>query len=121
MAEVSTLDSDRLSTFRTNHHFRHYGEFTTAAEYAEYRAWARDKGLPLFILGNGSNTLFTRHNVRSLVLRNRIPEEIRPLGGDLFHVSSSTQVMRVVWCAVALRASCRPLHVYSGSLEPCGR
>ena len=96
MAEVSTLDSDRLSTFRTNHHFRHYGEFSTAAEYAEYRAWARDKGLPLFILGNGSNTLFTRHNVRSLVLRNRTPEEIRPRGGDLFHVSSSTQVMRVL-------------------------
>lgn len=96
MVEVTTLDSDRLSTFRTRHRFLHYGEFTTAAEFCAYRAWARERGLPVFILGNGSNTLFLRREVRSLVLRNRIPEAIEPLGRDLFRISSATQVMRVL-------------------------
>lgn len=96
VVEVTSLESDRLSTFRTRHRFRHYGEFTSVEEFRDYRAWAQEHALPVFILGNGSNTLFTRRDVRSLVLRNRMAEEIEPLGGDLFRVSSSTQVMRVL-------------------------
>jgi UDP-N-acetylmuramate dehydrogenase len=96
VVEVVAHDSDRLSTFRTRHRFRHYGEFTSAEEYRAYVAWAAERNIPLFILGNGSNTLFTRHEVRALVLRNKIAETITPLGGDLFRVSSATQVMRVL-------------------------
>ncbi len=96
MVEVTRHSSDRLSTFRTQHIFRHYGEFATVAEYKAYRAWAAARGLPLFILANGSNTLFTRAEVRTLVLRNRMPAEITHLGGDRYEISATMPVMKVL-------------------------
>lgn len=96
MVDVSALDSDKLSTFRTRHRFLHYATFRDAATFRSLCDWAAERALPVYILGNGSNTLFTRHTVRALVLKNAIPEEIRPLGGDRFEITSSTQVMRVL-------------------------
>lgn len=96
MVEVSTLISDRLSTFRTRHQFLHYAAFDSAETFRELCDWAAEHDLPVFILGNGSNTLFTRHKVRALVLKNEIAEKITPLEGDRFEVSSATQVMRVL-------------------------
>lgn len=96
MADVTKLQSDKLSTFRTQHTFQHYAKFTSTEEFAALTAWAAERDLPVFILGNGSNTLFTRPTIRSLVLHNAIPESITPLEGDHFEVTSSTQVMRVL-------------------------
>ena len=74
MVEVKTLESDRLSTFRTAHRFMHYGEFTTVNEFREFRSFARERDLPILVLGNGSNVLFTRGRIRSLVLLNRLTQ-----------------------------------------------
>jgi UDP-N-acetylmuramate dehydrogenase len=68
MVEVSELVSEGLSLYRTMNRFAHYGEFTTLDEFLEYCDWARQRDLPVFILGNGSNTLFCSRTVRTLVL-----------------------------------------------------
>ena len=77
---LRSLRSDRLSTFRTEHEVPHYGEFETPEQFLELRRQAEAKGLPTYILGNGSNTLFLRRTVRSAVLRNRLRQELRDLG-----------------------------------------
>lgn len=106
MVEVKVLSSDKLSTFRTQHRFLNYASFDSAETFSALCNWAVARDLPVFILGNGSNTLFTRGKVRTLVLKNAIPEKITPIGGDLFEITSSTQVMRVLkYCEKDSRAS----------------
>jgi len=93
---LRSLRSDRLSTFRTEHEVPHYGEFETPEQFLELRRQAEAKGLPTYILGNGSNTLFLRRTVRSAVLRNRLRQELRDLGDGRVEVSSSVPIMRVL-------------------------
>lgn len=94
--DVRPLESDKLSGYRTNHAFVNYGEFSTPEQYVEYVAWARAQGVPVYILGNGSNTLFVRKNVRSLVLMNRLPAQIVEIDDTHLEASSSVQVMQIL-------------------------
>lgn len=96
MPEVQRIRTDKLSGYRTSHLFKHYGEFTTPEDYAAYLQWAREHRLPAFILGNGSNTLFAKRRVRSLVLVNRLPAEIRFIDETRLEASSSVEVMQVL-------------------------
>ena len=96
MVEIRQLDSDRLSTFRTRHQFAHYAEFTTVDEYLELRHWAAEHDLPIFILGNGSNTLFTRRRIRTLVLRNRLDRWMNVLDDRRVEVSSSLPITTIL-------------------------
>lgn len=106
MPEIRRVTSDRLSFFRTRHEFLHYGEFCSVGQYVAYRDWARDKGIPLYILGNGSNTLFTRKKVHALVLLNRLEPRIVDLGDGRMEVSSSVQLLRVLrYCEERSRGS----------------
>lgn len=96
MFNVQQLESDKLSGYRTNHLFTHYGEFSSAQDYAEYLRWARESDLPVFILGNGSNTLFKRKKIRSLVLANRLPVEFKVIDETHVEATSSVQVMQLL-------------------------
>ena len=58
LPEVASLDSNRLSTFRTRHKFQHYAKFTTIEGYVALLEFAAREGLQAYVLGNGSNTLF---------------------------------------------------------------
>lgn len=96
MANLERVESDRLSTFRTHHAFDHYGEFESIEDFLAFRKVAREKGLKLFILANGSNTLFVRKRIRSLVVRNRLAPVMKDLGGGRVEASSSLPVMRIL-------------------------
>lgn len=96
MVEIKQFESNSLSTFRTQHSYLRYGEFRTVEEFIEYRKWARERALPLFILANGSNTLFKRRKVRTLVLRNRLEPWMNVLDDERVEVSSSISVMRIL-------------------------
>jgi UDP-N-acetylmuramate dehydrogenase len=62
-----------LNTFGIDVKARYLGAFTNLPELEEIAAFASiGKGLPLLILGGGSNMLFTR-DVDGLVLKNEIP------------------------------------------------
>lgn len=96
MAKIERLISRRLSFFRTQHEFVNFGEFSTVSEYLEYREWAQKNRIPLFILGNGSNTLFIRRRVRSLVLLNKLEGYFRDLGNGRVEASSSLPLIRIL-------------------------
>ena len=97
--EVRALQSSRLSYFRTEHKFLHYGEFTSLAEFASFLGFAREHALPILILGSGSNVLFKHRRVKSLILKNRLPREFTELSETSLRVSSSVMISEVLkWC-----------------------
>jgi UDP-N-acetylmuramate dehydrogenase len=92
MVEVRYFETDTLSTFRTRHRFLRYAAFTTVAEFLSLCRWAKAQKLRLYILGNGSNTLFTSRTVRTLVLRNELEQYVRWLDDYRVEVSSSVPI-----------------------------
>ncbi|MGC1272214.1 MAG: FAD-binding protein [Planctomycetaceae bacterium] len=98
-ADVRSIDTDRLSHFRTQHDFLHYGEARSVEQFIAYRRWADARDLPLLILGNGSNVLFTRKRVRALVVKNKLPRTLEELNDNTIRVSSTVAISQVIkWC-----------------------
>lgn len=98
-AHVRSIDSDRLSHFRTRHDFLHYGEAISAEQFIAYRRWADERDLPLLILGNGSNVLYTRKRIRALIVKNKLPRTLEVLNGNTIRVSSTVAISQVIkWC-----------------------
>jgi UDP-N-acetylmuramate dehydrogenase len=85
-----------LSTYRSKHEFDHYAEITGIQEVCYLQTWAEEKQIRTYVLGNGSNVLFKRRKVKSLIMRNRLPMAIEPLGEDRFRVSSSTSIAKLL-------------------------
>jgi UDP-N-acetylmuramate dehydrogenase len=99
MPKITTLNSDRLSCFRTAHAFQHYAEFTSVDEFLSLRRWANDQRIPFLILGGGSNILFKRQRVRSLILKNKLPKNLTELDPCTIEASSTTMVASILsWC-----------------------
>lgn len=105
--DVRTLQTDRLSHFRTQHEFLHYGEATSVEQFIAFRRWADEKGLPLVIVGNGSNLLFLRKQVRALVIKNKLPRTLEEIDGKTLRVSSTVAISQVLnWCRKRELESC---------------
>ena len=96
MVEIQTITTNSMSFYRTEHNFEHYGEFTNPEEFEDYCRWAKGNKINVYILGNGSNTLFTRKNVKTLILKNKLEKSIKPLTNNKFEISSSTLVIDVL-------------------------
>jgi UDP-N-acetylmuramate dehydrogenase len=93
---IKSITDSNLSFYRTIHHFEKYGEFHTIEQFHEYCKWAKANQVKVYILGNGSNTLFKGKRVKSLVLRNKLSKQIIPLPEHRLEVSSSTLVIDVL-------------------------
>ena len=93
---ISSRNTDRLSFYRTKHHFENYGEFETVEKFIQYCQWAQENRVRIYILGNGSNVLFKSKTVCSLVLKNKLKETIKSLGDNRLEISSSTQAIEVL-------------------------
>lgn len=95
---VEVLKSNSLSKFRTFHHFEYYGEVSSLKDYINYIDWAKKNKKDIFILGNGSNTLFVKKKVETLVLKNKIPKEIKCISkeNNLYEVSSSVMMNQLL-------------------------
>ncbi|XHR85079.1 MAG: FAD-binding protein [Gloeotrichia echinulata GP01] len=94
--KIDSLTSNSLSHYRTQHHFERIGEINTVDDLREYCSWAQENKVKIYIIGNGSNTLFVRKNIQSLVLKNKLPKYITPLPDNRLEVSSSVSVMEVL-------------------------
>ncbi|MEM1211379.1 MAG: FAD-binding protein [Planctomycetota bacterium] len=92
--QASTTDT--LSHFRTAHDFEAFGEFTSVEEFLALRSTALQSGRSVFILGNGSNTLFARKTVGTAVLKNRLRRWIEPVDRNTVEVSSSCQISELI-------------------------
>ena len=58
-----------LTTFELGGAAEHFAEATTEADVVDALTWARDRGLPVTILGGGSNVVVGDQGVEGLVLR----------------------------------------------------
>ena len=96
MVQVHPIETNTLSTFRTRHRILHYAEFTTVQEFLSCCNWARDHKVRLYILGNGSNTLFSSRIVRTLVLRNKLEPRLRDMDSGRMEASSSLPIMALL-------------------------
>lgn len=96
MTKVRSIVTRRLSTFRTEHQFAHYGEIYDIDDFRFFRKWAMERNLPLLILGNGSNILFKRFKIETLVLRNRIEARMEVLDSGTIYATSSLSIMPIL-------------------------
>ncbi|AFY50748.1 UDP-N-acetylmuramate dehydrogenase [Nostoc sp. PCC 7524] len=96
MVKIQSIESNKLSYFHTLHQFDKYAEVTTLEEFCEYYEWAKNNNIKVYILGNGSNTLFTKKRVQSLIIKNKLPKFINTLDDLHLEVSSSVLVMDIL-------------------------
>lgn len=94
--KVESFTSNSLSHYRTQHLFERVGEITTLEQLNEYCDWAKENKVDIYIIGNGSNTLFASKNIQTLVLKNKLPKYINPLSEQRIEVSSSVSLMEVL-------------------------
>lgn len=100
MRHLSEFTSNAVSGFRTTHRFLHFADFSSIEEFESLLREARDRHLPVYILGKGSNSFFQRQRITTAVLRNCLPAELRETGGGpgehLVYASSSTPILKVL-------------------------
>lgn len=94
-AKPARYKGTALSRFRTYHECDFF-EIKSPQAFSAAYAYAKKKGLPTFVLGNGSNIFFKRKNIRSLIIKNSLPKMIESLGEDKFKVSSSTELLELL-------------------------
>jgi UDP-N-acetylmuramate dehydrogenase len=90
--DIRTAQGDRFSTFRTFHTIRRYCEVRSVDEIREAFELAAANGHCTYVLGGGSNTLFTSKRVNTFVIKNDLPTTITELGPGVIRVSSSVSV-----------------------------
>lgn len=79
MEIIQSFTDNSLSFYRTEHYFERYGEFQTIEQFHKYCNWAKTNNVKVYILGNGSNTLFIKKSIKTLILKNNISKIIKPL------------------------------------------
>lgn len=94
--KIESLTSNSLSHYKTLHHFERLGEINSLDDLYAYCNWAKENKVSIYILGNGSNTLFVRKNIQSLVLKNKLPKYIKPLPENRLEISSSVLLLDVL-------------------------
>ncbi|MBW4557554.1 MAG: FAD-binding protein [Trichormus sp. ATA11-4-KO1] len=94
--KIESLTSTSLSHYRTRHHFERVGEISSLDDLREYCIWAKENKVNIYIIGNGSNTLFVKKNIKSLILKNKLPKYINSLTEDKLEISSSVLIMEVL-------------------------
>ncbi|MBH8551088.1 FAD-binding protein [Nostocaceae cyanobacterium CENA357] len=94
--KVYSLTSNKFSHFRTLHNFKQVAEINNVDDLQYYCSWAKENKSSIYILGNGSNTLFVRKNIKSLILKNKLPKYINPLSTTRLEVSSSVLIVEVL-------------------------
>jgi UDP-N-acetylmuramate dehydrogenase len=94
--KIESFTSSNLSHYKTLHSFKRFGEITSIDEFHEYCRWAKENKVSIYILGNGSNTLFVKNNIETLVLKNKLPKYLKALANNRLEVSSSSTIMEVL-------------------------
>ena len=107
--KITEIETTNLSKFKTSHKFNRYGEIETLQDYIDFFNYGKLKNCSIYILGNGSNTLFTSKEVNTLVLKNKLPPSIECISENegLYQVSSTVMMNKFLnFC-------------YKNSLESC--
>jgi len=95
---IKSIETNSLSKYKTYHYFENYGKIESVDDYIFFVEWAKKFQKDIFILGNGSNTLFTKKRIKSLVLKNSIPKEIKSISekDNLFEISTNVMIHEIL-------------------------
>ncbi len=96
LLEPKIYKGSNLSKFRTFHKCDLF-ELSEKSQIANAFAWAKRKGRKVFVLGNGSNVFFKNKRIKSLIIKNALPPHIEYLGADKFRVSSSVELLNLLY------------------------
>lgn len=96
MIEIKSFTSKKLSHYQTLHNFEAYGDLNNINDFLECCQWAKKNKVKIYILGNGSNTLFTKKNIKTLILKNNLLKTIEPISNNRLKVSSSVQIIDIL-------------------------
>ncbi|MEP0796343.1 FAD-binding protein [Trichocoleus sp. DQ-A3] len=96
MENIKSITDSNLSFYRSLHYFEKYAEFHTLEEFYEYCNWAKSNHVKIYILGNGSNTLFAKKKIKSLILKNQMNKHLQPLPDNRLEVCSSVFLIDVL-------------------------
>ena len=88
--------SKKLSFYRTKHIFQHYKDFKSIEELKKLINFSVKNKKNYIILGNGSNVFFANNFIKTVILKNEIPETIIEKGNGLIEVSSSVKTMNLL-------------------------
>ncbi len=91
---VEKYNGRTLSKFKTHHIANFYVEIKSEADIPEAFALAKQACKDVFVLGAGSNVFFKNKKIKSAVLKNSLPQEIKHIDGDLFEVSAGVEMMK---------------------------
>ena len=67
---------------------------------------AKERDLKTFVLGAGSNVFFKNAKIKSALIKNNLPKEIKHIDRDLFEVSSSVDMLQLLNFAFEQRRDC---------------
>jgi UDP-N-acetylmuramate dehydrogenase len=70
---IENVDIQNLCTFKVGGTFRYFSEIDTVEALQEAYIYAEEKKVPIFILGGGSNIVFTDGSHECLALKIKIP------------------------------------------------
>jgi len=96
--KIKSIESDTLSRYKTKHFFKYYGEITDPLDYINYVQWAKENSKKIYFLGQGSNTLFSKKNIDTLIIKNKIPKKINVLSkeNNLVEISSTVLMHEIL-------------------------
>ena len=90
--KVEAYKGRTLSRYRTENSANYFARIRTPENAMEAFSFAAEHDLNPFVLGGGSNVFFRNAKIKSFILKNELPQEIKHLGGDRFEVSSSVKM-----------------------------
>ena len=96
----------RLSKFRTLNTADFYVEVADETDIINAFLLAKERDLKTFVLGAGSNVFFKNAKVKSALIKNNLPKEIKHIDRDLFEVSSSVDMLQLLNFAFEQRRDC---------------
>lgn len=96
--KIKSLRTNSFSKYKTTHYFEKYGLIESIDDYMYFQNWAKENNQALYILGNGSNTLFVRKKIKTLILENKLPKEIKCISEEenLYEVTSHVMMHEIL-------------------------
>ncbi len=95
-----------LSRFRTFNEAEYFVRIKDQRDIFEAFDFAKKNNLSAFVLGGGSNVFFKNSKVKSFVLKNELPKRIDKISDDIFEVSSSVDMINLLYFALKEARDC---------------
>lgn len=96
MTEIKNKISNKYSYYKTLHLFESMYEVKSIDQIGPIINKLKDNNKQIYVLGNGSNTLFARKKIKTTIIINKIPEVISVINRNTVVASSSCKIKKIL-------------------------